>query len=278
MNKAVKTRIINSIELLPFGHDLYLQLARKRLGISYRGVFSSYQQAHASAQTQLSPEYDVINKTKGKNLENELPVLDKRVLDIDYPLLFWLSQIMQPSDRILELGGSIGQGFYSFEKYFPYPDNIRWVIAELPAAVDAGFQISKQRSETRLEFVDSKQINTTDKADIFITAGTLQYMEPSAASIITTLKGLPAHVLIHNLPVHKTEKFWTLQYLEVCEVPYFINSLEGIVGEMETAGYQLIDTWKNPRNVEIPYHLDKCIKGYFGFYFRKLRSNEPPAA
>ncbi|MFP3339777.1 hypothetical protein R0J91_17495, partial [Micrococcus sp. SIMBA_131] len=86
----------------------------------------------------LSNEYDVINQKKGEHLEEEIPLVDKRVLDIDYPLLFWLSRLIKPSDQILELGGSIGQGFYSFENYFPYPDGIGWTIAELQAAVEAG--------------------------------------------------------------------------------------------------------------------------------------------
>lgn len=267
MNKALKNRIINSIELLPYGHDLYLHMARKRLGITYRGIYDSFHEAQQQAISQLANEYDVINQNKGEHLEQELPVLDKRVLDIDYPLLFWLSRLMQPSQRLLELGGSIGQGFYSFENFFSYPDGLQWVIAELPAAVEAGRKIANQKDETRLAFIDSNDMGEEDAADIFMTAGTLQYMDTSIADTVSQLQRLPKHVLVHNLPAHPTEDFWTLQYLEVCEVPYHISSQANLVSDMEKAGYRLVDRWKNPRRIEIPYHLEKTVEHYHGFYF-----------
>lgn len=269
MNHALKKRIINSIELLPYGHDLYLQLARKRLGITYRGVFDSFEGAQSQSERALANEYDVINKQKGEHLEEELPQLESRVLDIDYPLLFWLSRLIEPSDHILELGGSIGQGFYSFEHYFPYPPGIRWTIAELDAAVEAGSRLAHQRHETRLQFVTSANIGSTDRANAFMTAGTLQYMNTSVQDIISQLAGLPDHVIIHNLPAHDSEDFWTLQYLDVCEVPYHIHSLATVVPAIEALGYTLKDQWKNKRLIEIPYHPQHRVDAYFGFYFQK---------
>lgn len=268
MHTALKNRIINLIELLPFGHDLYLQLARKRLGISYRGVFDSFAQAQRYAAPQLTAEYDLINRRKGENLEQELPVIDKRVLDIDYPLLFWLSRLVKPSHRILDLGGSIGQSFYSFEHYIHYPANINWVVAELPAAVEAGRRVAKHRGENRLTFIDSTHMEPGQKTDVFITAGTIQYMDTNLAEVLRKLGQPPEHVLIHNTPLHPFEDFWTLQNLEVCEVPYHIHSMANIVAGMEEAGYRLVDRWKSPRRIEIPFHLDMKVDNYFGFYFK----------
>lgn len=269
MNNALKKRIINSLELLPFGHDLYLQLARKRLGITYRGVFDSFENAHNQSIDSLSNEYDVINQKKGKHLEEEIPLIDKRVLDIDYPLLFWLSRLIKPSDQILELGGSIGQGFYSFENYFPYPDGIGWTIAELQAAVEAGQKMARQRHEDRLEFIVSEKLHEAKRADIFVTAGTLQYMNSSISQLLEQLAEPPKHVLIHNLPAHPSKDFWTLQYLGVCEVPYHVHSLADLIPSIEKAGYSLVDQWKNKRLLEIPYHPNNKVEAYFGFYFRK---------
>lgn len=273
MNHALKKRIINSLELLPYGHDLYLQLARKRLGITYRGIYDSFDQAQHSAARQLPSQYDVINKNKGEHLDQEIPAIDKRVLDIDYPLLFWLSRLMKPSQTIWELGGSLGQSFYSFEHYFPYPKNLRWVIEELPAAVKAGEKIAEDRGEQRLAFVETDDANRSEQADIFLTAGTLQYMESNITDILDEFRSLPTHVLIHNLPAHPNRNFWTLQYLEVCEVPYKIHGTSLLIDAMEKKGYELVDQWKNPRQIDIPYHSDKKVEGYCGFYFTSdLRS------
>lgn len=271
MHTALKKRIIHSIEILPFGHDLYLRLAGSRLGITYRGVFDSCSQAQSAVPARVVTDYDIINEVKGEKLEQELPIIDKRVLDIDYPLLFWLFRLSKPAQRILELGGSIGQSFYSFEDYFPYPDNIQWVIAELPAAVDAGQKAAKQLQEARLSFIDSRHMDQELPADIFVTAGTLQYMDTTIPEVLGQLRELPEHVLIHNLPAHPSQDFWTLQNLEVCEVPYHIHSWGRIVSAMANAGYTLMDKWKNPRQIEIPYHLEKRVEFYYGFYFRKTR-------
>lgn len=276
MNKALKNRIINGIELLPFGHDIYLHLVRKRLGITYRGVFESYHQAQANTLAQLTSQYDIINKNKSEHLESELPIIDKRVLDIDYPLLFWISQVLSPSNRVLDLGGSLGQSFYSFEHYFPYPDGIEWIIAELPEAVNAGAKIAEQRNEERLSFIESDKLNLAEDIDIFITAGTLQYMDASFTGILNQLRNPPEHILIHNLPAHRDNTFWTLQYLEVCEVPYHITSINELINDMKVSGYQLVDNWKNGRQVNIPFHLDKKVDGYFGFYFKKKPTHGSP--
>ncbi len=270
MNQALKKRIINSLELLPFGHDLYLQLARKRLGITYRGVFESFELAQTSAERHLSNRYDIINEKKEEHLDQELPVIDQRVLDIDYPLLFWLSRLMRPSQTVWELGGSLGQSFYSFERYFPYPDNLRWVIAELPGAVRTGRKIAAQKNEQRLFFRDSSDAKCVEKAELFLTAGTLQYMESDINDVLDNLGCLPAHVLIHNLPAHRTEEFWTLQYLDVCEIPYRIYSIRSLTEKLKNKGYEIIDQWKNPRQIDIPFHPEKSVEGYCGFYFRKV--------
>jgi len=268
VNQALKRRIINGLELLPYGHDLYLQLARKRLGITYRGIYDSFEQAQGAAESRLPNRYDVINENKGEHLDQELSIVDKRVLDIDYPLLFWLSRLMEPNQKVWELGGSLGQSFYSFERYFPYPDNIEWVIAELPGAVQAGRRIAARRGEHRLKFRESGDTSAAPRSDLFLTAGTLQYMEIDVGDVLEGLEGLPTHVLIHNLPVHNTDEFWTLQYLDVCEVPYHISSRTSLVENLTRLGYELVDQWKNPRQIEIPYRPEKKVDGYCGFYFR----------
>jgi putative methyltransferase (TIGR04325 family) len=276
MHKALKNRIVKSLGLLPYGHDLYLQLARKRLGITYRGVFNSCREAAAKVEPQTSSQYDVINQHKSEHLDDELPALEHRVLDIDYPMLFWLSRVLKPDDTVLELGGSIGQGFYSFERYFPYPGGIQWTIAELPAAVTAGERLAKRRGEARLGFIDSARITEGIEADVFLTAGTLQYMDIALPDILSAMASLPEHVIIHNLPAHPSRDFWTLQYLSVCEVPYHIIALDTLTGSLQALGYQLVDRWKHPRSIEIPYHAANRVEHYHGLYLHRTTNGRKP--
>lgn len=278
MNESIKRRIIGAIELLPYGQDLYLKLRKNSLGISYRGVFPSHEKARANIPNSQNKYYDIINKDKADNLERELKLLDNKDLSDDYPLMFWLSRILDKKMNILELGGNIGHAFYSFQQYMPYPESIQWTIAELEEAVTLGRKIAQDRNEKRLSFIESQNIAEAASADLFSTSGTLQYMEQSLTEIIKSLKASPEHILIHNLPTHRQRSYWTLQRLEYgnshnlrCELPYKIYSSSDLTTSLNQLGYTLVDKWNKKRQIKIPFHLDVKIEGYSGFYFKKRR-------
>lgn len=265
---SVKERIKSLINIFPYGRDINLLLFAKREGISYRGCFNSNEEALGKLSRTRSKEYDIINKKKSDNAEHEESTLDTFFHDIDYPLLFWLSKIISKNQNVLEFGGSVGHFFYSAQKYHPFPDDINWTISELPAVVPLGEKLAKKRGEKRLKFEDSKNIAEAASADIFLTAGTVQYTQTTLPDLLSCLVELPPYVLVHNLPCHREQPFWTLQNLNICEVPYFIHSAKQLKEEMEGLGYEMIAQWCTERTIEIPFHPDKAIEGYLGFYFR----------
>lgn len=112
-----KNKLKNLISLLPYGRDLYLVFTRNRRGISYRGIFDSYDMALKAVPPKRNTDYDVINAGKAANLENEKAGLDSWFHDIDYPLLFWLAKILNEKNTVLELGGSVGHFFIRSKNY-----------------------------------------------------------------------------------------------------------------------------------------------------------------
>ncbi len=168
---------------------------------------------------------------------------------------------------MLELGGSIGHFFYRIQKYIELPQEMRWTIAELPEAVALGKKLAQERQETRLDFLDSADISSAPPARIFLTAGTLQYMDLELPKLLAQLPEKPAHVLSHTLPVHRDRSYITLQNLQVCEVPYRIYSRLELEDGMRQMGYTLKASWTHKREVEIPFHRDLQIDGYCGHYF-----------
>lgn len=253
--------------MLPYGHDIFLFINRKRMGISYRGFYSTYAQALGMAdKTKL--DYDVVNRNKASNQTQEEAVLDNPPRDYDYPLLYWLSNLILPDTRLLELGGSIGHLYYASKKYFPHPETIQWTIAELEAAVSLGKRIGERRGEKALRFIESDKIQHTDEADVFVTAGTIQYVEDDLDTVLASLPTLPIHVLVNYLPAHDYRTFYTLQYLQVCEVPYKVYSKEAFEKSMNKLGYELVSTWRSDRKLEIPFHPELAIDHYSGFYYR----------
>jgi putative methyltransferase (TIGR04325 family) len=268
LNRALKHRLKGVIELLPAGRDLYLTLARSRIGITYRGVFETAGEAKSHVPKGRAYEYDIINRNKASNEERESANIDQWFHYGDYPLLFWVSQLIGARQSVLELGGSVGHFFYAIQKYIKLQTDLRWTIAELPEAVALGSKLAADRDENRLQFIASSAIADAEPASIFLTAGTLQYMNLTLANVVASLQQRPLHVLVHMLPTHNNRSFWTLQNLGVCELPYRVCSKPELLSSMSHLGYELVDTWDNPRSVDIPWHLDLSIDGYLGYYFR----------
>ncbi len=266
MQSFIKKRIITLLELLPMGRDIYLHLARERLGISYRGVYASRQEALAAANEKNS-EYDVVNRNKASNQAVEEQGLETLLRHYDYPLLFWLSQLLPQNPRLLELGGSIGHLYFTSKKYMQHPDSLDWTIAELPEAVKLGNEIAQQRGATQLRFIDSSHMQAAEAADIFVTAGTLQYMQQDMRELLEGLTSLPKHVLINYTPIHADKTGWTLQNLGVCEVPYCIFARQALYADMEALGYKLVTDWESQRALEIPFHSELNLKAYSGCLF-----------
>jgi putative methyltransferase (TIGR04325 family) len=267
LKKTIKDKIKAFLHIFPYGKDISLLLFAKREGISYRGYFKSHEEALRKLSKSQAKEYDILNKKKASDAKHEESTLDNFFHDADYPLLFWLSKLMVNQQNILEFGGSVGHFFYSAQKFQPFPDDINWTIAELPAAVDLGKKLAAKRGEKRLEFMDSERITEAPPADIFVTAGALQYTQTDLPDVLSLLKELPTHVLFHHSPCHGERSFWTLQNLGLCEVPYFVHSIKTLKEKMEALGYEVRAQWKKDRTVEIPFHLNKSIEGYLGFYF-----------
>jgi putative methyltransferase (TIGR04325 family) len=149
------------------------------------------------------------------------------------------------------------------------PKHTIWTVAELPEAVALGTSIGQKRGEQVLGFIDSSQISDAAPASLFLTAGTLQYMEDSLSKTLQDLKQKPKHVLVHHLPVHKTKSFWTLQKLFLCEVPYRVYEHQTLIADMQRLAYNLVSEWQYPRTIEIPFWRNQTsIEGYLGFYFK----------
>lgn len=271
----LKKKLITFIELFPYGRDCYLYLTRNRQGISYRGIFASYEQARDRTIQKEKTGYDVINKNKASNEENVNQGLDNWFHNHDYPLLFWLNKIANDQDKLVELGGSLGHFYYSSQRFVQYPKSMTWTIAELPEAVQLGQKLATKRGETRLTFTDSEQLNELDPATIFMTAGTIQYMPSHLSQLLKDLKSLPNNVLVHNLPCHENREYWTLQNLRGLELPYRIYSRDNLLKNMEELGYSLVADWCQDREIVIPFHSELHILGYAGFYFRLEQGAKP---
>lgn len=186
----------------------------------------------------------------------------------DYPILLWLQSALADGSTIFDLGGNLGQAYYAYKKYLQYPQDLKWVVCDLPEIVKAGEKLAEKNDSSGLSF--TVEFSDVEGANILLTNGTLQYLEPSCAGLLEQLKIKPKHILINQLPLYEGESFITLQNIGYAYVPYKIQNRAEFIRSLNALSYELIDSWHDYRTCSIPFHPERFVSGYHGFYFRFL--------
>lgn len=262
----LKRKLMALIELAPWGTDLYRRYwVFPRSYTEVLGVYDKYEAALAAAGGAEHAAYDHNNARK--SLEKERRIVDQYFEESDYPALFWLSRAFARERKVLELGGSVGYAFYSFGRKLEFPVDLDWTIVELPEAVRLGRQIAAERHEHRLHFAEA--IDNSARYGVFLTSGTLQYMQETVWELVGGMTEPPAHLLINRLPAYGGEAYWTVQNLGFHKVPYRIYSRPELIDSMNKLGYRLRDSWHKPRKIVIPFAPERSVDSYQGFYFER---------
>ena len=185
----------------------------------------------------------------------------------DYPVLFWLEKTLAEDPVILDIGGYVGISYYSFRKHLCYPGDLRWVIQDVQAVVDAGAEIARCQSSRGLEF--RTVLGPGLKAHTVLALGALQFIEEPFAVQLSRLDSLPRHLIINKTPLSDKSAYATLQDLGPAACPYWVFNRSEFIGSLEKLGYQLMDEWRNAEfSCKIPFHRDHSVPQYSGLYFR----------
>ena len=242
--------------------SLHRRLAERFYPIDgFRGVYGSFAEAGRTAPRIKPLGYDSANSASW--YRNKL----NGVTEEDYPALFWLRSAFEDSCSVFEIGGHVGVAFYGFARVLPYPSNLVWTICDVPTVVAAGEALARERGHDNLRFVTRP--DQSEGADVFLAAGSLQYVEsPDLAEMITMSRVRPRHVIVNKTPVYDGPAFTTLQNIGSAYCPYRVFNRHEFVQSLEVIGYVLVDTWHKDRAFRIPRHPEKSFNHYTGFYFR----------
>jgi hypothetical protein len=74
-------------------------------------------------------------------------------------------------------------------------------------------------------------------------------------------------VLVNRIPLYEGETFFTIQSSLGSVVPYRIQNRQELVDSMIELDYQLVDCWSEKREVVIPFHPQRSVDEFYGFYF-----------
>ena len=226
----------------------------------YRGVYSSF----AAAESAIPK-----GRPEGFDLE-AVPdfFIGKQFLfnPNDYPVLLWLSQALEPGTRVFDLGGGFGQCYYKYQEFLRYPEGLQWQVCDVKPFMTRGPEFSSKQNVTNLSFTTER--GAADGSSIYLTNGALQYIEPDLPEILAQLSSRPRHVLVNRVPMYDGEPYYTVQSSMHSYVAHKVGNISQFVRSMEALGYEAVDQWQLPRTLHVPFHPERFVPNFRGFYFR----------
>lgn len=224
------------------------------------GVYGTFEEAIRAAPASKPVGYD--NPAAAGFMEPSGPLLPS-----DYPVLFWLDKALAESSRLLDIGGYVGISYYTYRNYLRYPDDLDWMIQDVPAVTAAGTELARSRDSAGLSF--TTDITPALKPQTVLAAGSLQFIEHDLADLLTRMGDLPTHIIVNKTPLTDLPEFVTLQDLGPAVCAYRILNRTKLVRSIEALGYRLVDSWSNlDFSCRIPFHPDRNIPCYSGMYFK----------
>lgn len=230
----------------------------------FRGVYRSFEEAARHAPGTRPLGYD---NPGPSSMYRDL--VDK-VTPRDYPLMFWLAHAMRRGARhVLDFGGHVGIKFYAFRRYLDYPEGFRWTVCDVPAVVKSGEEFKAQMAGSEpLAF--TTRFDDAAQADLFLAAGSLQYVEQPLHERLERLERRPARLLLSGVPLLAGRAFVTLQSIGTAYCPYHVFNRDEFVAGLAGAGYALRDEWLNPeKHLNVPFHDGARVESYSGLYFER---------
>ena len=189
-----------------------------------------------------------------------------RVYPTDYPILFWLYQVMIPGMKVFDLGGHIGVSYYAYQKYLEALGQVTWQVCDVAAVVEAGKKLAHENAEPALSF--TTDINEANGSDILLASGSLQYLEYNISDFLSNLVSKPSHLLINLLPLHPSKEFVTIQNIGTAFCPYRVFQQDKFISSLTAINYNLVDRWDNAeKKCNLPFQESFSVKPYQGLYF-----------
>ena len=232
-----------------------------------RGIYSSFNEALQAVSTKKLAGYNQSIISQHQSVAQLTACAEIGVFNsIDYPVLLWLKLAFADSSTVFDLGENVGLAYYAYQRFLNYANNLEWLVCEIPEIVKAGRKIAIEKSIGNLSF--TTDLAKADGAGILLTCGALQYLEPTLPEIIEQLQVKPKHLLINHVPFYDGESFTTLQNIGYAYCPYKVQNREEFIKSLILLRYKMIDSWTINRSFSIPFHPNRSVSSYYGFYFQ----------
>ena len=259
-------RGVDALQRLPgVRHMLRARFRRQFLCDPYArlfdGVYPTFEEAMQAVPRDANNSYD-----NRESIERYVRRLDLE--EYDYQPLFWIGESFREGLRaIADVGGSVGIKYYAFSKYTRFPDDVSWLVVDVPAAVSRGRQLAlEHRASSHLAFTESER--DADRCDVLLCLGSLQFLPMTLAELVQSMKQPPRRIIVNTTPIHESHSFFTLHSMGTGICPYRVVARKTFVDDLTRLGYSVRHEWRNPnKDMRLPFHSGFDVEHFSGFCF-----------
>jgi putative methyltransferase (TIGR04325 family) len=260
--------VLNSLGSRSAGSNLIVRLRSSRVTrvaldicLGFRRTFPSFAAAQACSWRYIQAGHEHPDEVRFHTS------IADTVRESDYPVLFHLAPLVPQLRHVFDLGGNVGNLFYSYQHKLNFPPGLLWTVYDLPVKRPLGEKLAAQRAETRIRFCNT--LAEATGCDVFIASGSLHYFEEPLHQILASLLVSPKYVFVNRTPFSNGRDLITVQDGRSYLVPCKLHSRTALISGMHQLGYELEAEWPvHERRLPVPTHPDICPRTYFGFYFR----------
>lgn len=253
-----------------------IPLAGALVSAAYRSYFNSANGSHVRLFRGTFPDFDAARRaipaSRIESYDNE-PSAQRMIgewLNIDasdYPVMFWLARVLPTARLVFDWGGNVGLKYFAYRTYLEYEPELTWLVNDVPAVVALGERVAQTEGASALRFTTT--LDALPDADVLLAAGALQFIDDPLARLAAA-RGLPRHVIVSKIPAYAAAGAVTLHNMGTALCPYHLFNRSAFVAALERLGFELVDEWASPNvGCEIPFHPDRSVAAYTGFYFRR---------
>jgi putative methyltransferase (TIGR04325 family) len=235
--------------------------------LGYHRVFNSLPEAVAAARSYAEGGHEDPENAKLHMSLAEVP------RPSDYAALFHMRGLIYESAKIFDVGGSIGNLFYLYDRYLNLPLDCIWLVFELPKWVELGRNVATSRGKNHLRFTTKWE--DAAGAELLIASGSLHYFDTPLSQMVSELPEKPSHILINRTPLIDGPKKATVQDGGTYRVGCVLYNRAEFIRGFEAIGYEVVDSWKAwELSLKLVGEPESSALPYSGFFFR-LKGQAP---
>ncbi len=213
-------------------------------------------------------------QTEHESVENSQAQLAQTIhaRPSDYAALFHLSRILPEIRSVFDVGGNVGNLFYSYSQYIDVPTSLQWQVYDLPKVTTRGDELRSKRGIRQLSFTTAW--SDASGADLLFLSGSLHYLRSPLPKMIEELPIRPHYILINRTPFTDGSAIATIQAGPTSDVACMIHNREDLISALQELEYDLVDSWSVPElSLLIPAFPECSASSYSGLFFHKRISD-----